>query len=113
MVYERPLPPVPCHRERLANSAIHLVNQNASIQNLLVRARKKRHIPLEAHVDGDGGYTISHDGSHNQIVTSTVKVKQPRKTKQLQTADPFQLVPCTTFSHDKKVGIEFLLNCTD
>jgi len=110
LVYERPLPPVPCHRERLANSnAIHMVNQNASIQNLLVRARKKRQIPPEANVfDADGGYTISHDGSHSEIVASTVSksVKQPRKSsKQLQqAADPFQLVPCTAFTNDKKVG---------
>jgi len=112
MIYERPLPPVPCHRERLANSAIQLVSQNTSIQNLLVRARKKRQIPPELSIDGDGGYTISHDGSHSQIIAPTVKppTKQPRRSKQLQSADPFQLVPCTTFNQDKKVGIDWQPN---
>ena len=105
MVYERPLPPVPSHRERLANSAVHLVNQHASFQNLLVRARKKRQIPLDSF-DENGGYTISHDGSQTQIIKSTAiaKVKQPRKTK-LQNADPFQLVSCTSFNVDKKVRL--------
>lgn len=110
--YNRPLPPVPCHRERMANSST-FVNNLPLISGLPARVRKKR--PHHENGDENGGYTISHDGSQgncsisNTGSTSPLKPKPKKRTKpQLEEKSPFQLVPCINFGSEKVVTRLFL-----
>lgn len=111
--YNRPLPPVPCHRERMANSSTHFVNNLPLISGLPARVRKKR--PHHENGDENGGYTISHDGSQgssfisNSGSTSPQKQKPKKRTKpQLEEKSPFQLVPCLNFGGEKEVSLCYL-----
>ncbi|KZS04394.1 Uncharacterized protein APZ42_032694 [Daphnia magna] len=103
--YNRPLPPVPCHRERIANSGAYLVNNLPLITGLPARVRKKR--PNHESGDENGGYTISHDGSQNGCVSSSGSTSPPKsKSKkrpkpQVEEQSPFQLVPCISFGGEK------------
>ncbi len=72
MQYDRPLPPVPSHRERLvAGGGASSTLTGAPASGWLVRARKKRqHPPTDAagscshdNSVAGGGYTIRHDGT--------------------------------------------------
>lgn len=108
--YDRPLPPVPSHRERMANSGTHLVNHHSLISGLPARVRKKRTHP--ENEDENGGYTISHDGSQVPIPSSGLgsQKTKPKKKPKAQSDDqtnPFQLVPCINFGNDKQVTILF------
>lgn len=112
--YNRPLPPVPCHRERMANSSTHFVNNLPLISGLPARVRKKR--PHHENGDENGGYTISHDGSQGSSFisnsgssTSPQKQKPKKRTKpQLEEKSPFQLVPCLNFGGEKEVSLCYL-----
>ena len=103
--YNRPLPPVPSHRERTTNSGA-LVNHHSLIPGLPARVRKKR--PLPEIGDENGGYTISHDGSQSSISSTgsnppKSKLKRRPKTQPEDQSNPFQLVPCVNFGNDKVV----------
>ncbi|XP_046438760.1 histone H2A deubiquitinase MYSM1-like [Daphnia pulex] len=113
--YNRPLPPVPCHRERMANSSTHFVNNLPLISGLPARVRKKR--PHHENGDENGGYTISHDGSQgssfisNSGSTSPQKQKPKKRTKpQLEEKSPFQLVPCLNFGGEKEAPFSVQLS---
>lgn len=104
--YNRPLPPVPSHRERMANSGTHLANHVSLATGLPARVRKKRAHPENG--DENGGYTISHDGSQDSTSSTgsiSTKPKQKRKPKAQSedASNPFQLVPCINFGNEKMV----------
>lgn len=112
--YNRPLPPVPSHRERVANSGSHLNQQLSLVAGLPARARKKRPHPSESCDENGGGYTISHDGS--QIIVSSPPTKPKPKKKNSQTdqsnLNPFELVPYVNFGSEKTVLRYFSMNNT-
>lgn len=109
MQYNRPLPPVPSHRERLANSGSQHAQHHPLSFNLSVRQRKKRPL-LSENGDENGGYTIRHDGTDVEVVrfAENSRIKEKKKARlQKDDNNPFKLMPCASFGSDRPVIIDW------
>lgn len=110
MQYNRPLPPVPSHRERLANSGAHQNQQHPLSFNFPMRQRKKRPL-LSENGDENGGYTIRHDGTETEVLkdlenpNNRIREKKKAKIQNDDHNNPFKLVPCASFGPERSVSI--------
>lgn len=108
--YNKPLPPVPSHRERIANSGAQQAQQHSLSFNLSVRQRKKRPL-LSENSDENGGYTIRHDGTEVEVLrfvknpSNKTREKKRAKAQNDDQNNPFKLVPCASFDSERPVSI--------